>query len=80
MSTKKRKSSGVPKRDGRRVVPGDLVAPRALERVLHDRQQLDVGEAESARVRRERAARSRDKPSERLPSSGTRAHEPRWTS
>ena len=30
---------------GRREVPGRLVAPRAVERVLHDRQQLDVGEA-----------------------------------
>ena len=30
---------------GRRVVRGDLVAPRPAERVLGDRQQLDVGEA-----------------------------------
>ena len=29
----------------RREVAGRLVAPRAVERVLHDRQQLDVGEA-----------------------------------
>ena len=30
---------------GRREVAGGLVAPRAVERVLGDRQQLDVGEA-----------------------------------
>ena len=34
---------------GRRVVAGDLVAPRAAERVLGDRQQLDVGEARARR-------------------------------
>ena len=44
-STNARKSSGVPKRGGGREVAGDLVAPRAVERVLHHRQQLDVGEA-----------------------------------
>src|SRR5204863_136512 len=31
-------------------VAGDLVAPGAVEGVLHDRQQLDVREAELARV------------------------------
>ena len=31
---------------GGRVVPGDLVAPRRAVRVLHDGQQLDVGEPE----------------------------------
>ena len=35
---------------GRRVVAGDLVAPRAVERVLGHRQQLDVGEAEPVAV------------------------------
>jgi hypothetical protein len=34
-------------------VPGDLVAPRAAERVLHHRQQLDVREAHVGRVVRE---------------------------
>ena len=34
----------------RRVVAGHLVAPRARERVLHDRHQLDVREAELERV------------------------------
>ncbi len=35
---------------GRRVVAGRLVAPRARERMLHHRHQLDVGEAEVADV------------------------------
>ena len=35
---------------GRRVVAGDLVAPRPVERVLHHRQQLDVREAERLHV------------------------------
>ena len=56
-STKARKSSGVPKRDVRREVARHLVAPRAAERVLHDRQQLDVREAHVAR--RSRRARRR---------------------
>ena len=30
----------------RREVPGGLVAPGPVERVLHDRQQLDVGVSE----------------------------------
>ena len=34
----------------RREVAGALVAPRAVERVLHDRHQLDVGEAHALRV------------------------------
>ena len=40
------------RRDGG-VEAGHLVAPRARERVLHHRQQLDVREAEVADVRRE---------------------------
>ena len=35
------------------VVPGHLVAPGALERMLHDRHQLDVREAQVAHVRAE---------------------------
>jgi hypothetical protein len=35
---------------GRRVVAGDLVAPRSSEGVLGYRQQLDVGEPEGADV------------------------------
>ena len=38
---------------GRREEAGHLVAPRARERVLHDRQQLDVREPELADVRAE---------------------------
>ena len=34
----------------RREISRRLVAPRAVERMLHDRQQLDVGEAEVERV------------------------------
>ena len=39
---------GVPEPGRRCVVAGDLVAPRAVERVLGHRQQLDVREAEAA--------------------------------
>ena len=35
---------------GRREVALDLVAPRGVERVLHHRHELDVGEAEAQRV------------------------------
>ena len=45
-STKWRKSSGVAEARGRREVAGHLVAPRAGERMLHHRHQLDVREAE----------------------------------
>ncbi len=38
---------------GGRVVPGDLIAPRAAERVGHHRQQLDVGEAHVVGVGRQ---------------------------
>ena len=34
----------------RREIARDLVAPRAVERVLHHRQQLDVGEAHVGHV------------------------------
>ena len=44
------KSSGQPSRGGRREVRGDLVAPRAAEGVLGERQELDVGEAELGEV------------------------------
>ena len=36
---------GVAEARRRREVRRDLVAPRAAERVLHHRQELDVGEA-----------------------------------
>ena len=50
----------------RREVQCRLVAPRAEERVLHDRQQLDVRETELARVLTERRRpRCRDKLSPR---------------
>ena len=49
-STRWRKPSGVAEPGGRGVVPGHLVPPRAAERVLHDRQELDVGEAELGHV------------------------------
>ena len=58
-STNARKSSGVPKRDGRREEARDLVAPRARERVLHHRHQLDVGEAEVASRSRRAHPRAR---------------------
>ena len=54
-----RKSSGVPQRERRREVAGDLVAPRAAERMLHDRHQLDVGEPEVGDVVGELVARAR---------------------
>ena len=41
-------SSGVAEPRGRRVVAGDLVAPGPAVRVLHHRQELDVGEAQVA--------------------------------
>ena len=53
---------GRPEPRRRREVAGHLVAPRAAERMLHHRQQLDVGEAEVER--RSRRARG--------PAPGTR--------
>ena len=44
---------------GRREVARGLVAPRAVERVLDDRHQLDVGEAQPCRRTRRAARRSR---------------------
>ena len=44
---------GRAERRERRVVAGHLIAPRARVRVVHDGQQLDVGEAEVAHVRRQ---------------------------
>ncbi len=38
---------------GRREIAGGLVAPRAVERMLHDRQQLDMREAHVRHVLRE---------------------------
>ena len=43
----------------RREVAGHLVAPRAVERVLHDRHQLDVREAHALHVLGQRRAISR---------------------
>ncbi len=42
---------------GRREVPGRLIAPGAVEGVLADRQQLDVGEADRRDVVGERVRR-----------------------
>ena len=64
----------------RRVVPGHLVAPGAGERVLHDRHQLDVREAEVGDVVADSSSASSRYVSERLSSSGLRRHEPRCTS
>ena len=50
VSTRYRKSSGRAEPRGRRVVRGDLVPPRAAERVLGHRQELDVGEPEVGHV------------------------------
>ena len=44
---------------GRREVAGRLVAPRAVERMLHDRQQLDVREAQVGHVLDQRRRRAR---------------------
>ena len=44
---------GIAEARGRRVVRRHLVAPRPAERVLHHRQQLDVGEPHLDDVRRE---------------------------
>ena len=52
-STSAMKSSRRAVARGGGEVAGGLVAPRAVERVLGDRQQLDVGEAHVARVRRQ---------------------------
>ena len=52
-STKNLKSSGGPKRLGRREEAEHLVAPRSGERMLHHRQQLDVREAQLLHVRHE---------------------------
>ncbi len=62
---------------GGREVPGRLVAPRAVERVLGDRHQLDVREAVVADVVGQAAARCPDTSASGSPS---RRHEPRWTS
>src|SRR5207244_7050294 len=48
-------------------VAGDLVAPRLVERVLHDRHELDMREAHPAHVIRQ--PRSEDRKSTRLNSS-----------
>ena len=39
---------------GRRVIVRDLITPRAFERMLGDREQLDVGEAHLEHVRQQR--------------------------
>ena len=72
------KSSGFPKRDGRRVVAGHLVAPRPVERVLRHRQQLDVREAEAPAMRRPASRRPGGSPSHEP--SALRIQDPRWTS
>src|SRR5205823_3268570 len=40
----------------RREKAGDLITPRSIERMLHDRHQLDVREVHLARVLRERSS------------------------
>jgi pyruvate/2-oxoglutarate dehydrogenase complex dihydrolipoamide acyltransferase (E2) component len=49
----RREVVGVAEARGRRVVPGDLVAPRAVERMLGHGEELDVREPEGAAVRDE---------------------------
>ncbi len=62
----------------RREEPRHLVAPRPGERVLHHRQQLDVGEAHAPSRTGRAARRGRGTSSGSLPRP--RRHEPRWTS
>ena len=52
------KSCGVPKRLVGAKIAGRLVAPRAVERMLHDRQELDMREAHALRRSRPAAAAS----------------------
>jgi hypothetical protein len=63
----------------RREVAGRLVAPRAVERMLHDGEELDVREPHLRRVGGSCSASSRYVRL-RLPSSGTRRHDPTCTS
>ena len=56
-STKRAEVVGRAEARRRREVPGHLVAPRAGERVLHDRHQLDVREAEVGRRSRRQLVR-----------------------
>ena len=58
---------------GRREVAGRLVAPRAVERMLGDRHQLDVREALLAARSRRAARRFRDNVGSRLPLAAPRA-------
>ena len=57
----------------RRVVRRHLVAPRAAERVRHDRQQLDVREAEVRRRRRRARRRARGRSASGCPPAGSAA-------
>ena len=49
-STNSRNSSGEPEPAGRREQPDRLIAPRAVERILAHRHELDVGEAKIANI------------------------------
>ena len=62
----------------RRIVGGDLIAPRPAERVRHDRQQLDVGEPQVATYASSSASSRYVR--DRLSSSGFSRHDPRCTS
>ena len=61
----------------RREVARDLVAPGAVERVLHDRHQLHVREAHFGHVIAERNAPARDRSASGCAPPGTRRQEPR---
>jgi hypothetical protein len=50
-STKAREVARLAESGLRRVLAEDLIAPGATERMPHDRQQLDVGEAQRAHMR-----------------------------
>ena len=64
---------------GRREEADHLIAPRAGERMLHHRQQLDVRVAHLPHIGHQRLGQLAVG-QKRLPSSGTRRHEPRCTS
>ena len=63
-----------------REVAGRLISPRAVEGMLHHRQELDVGEPHTRCVIRSGEGPVRGSVKCRLFSSGTRIQEPRWTS
>ena len=70
------RSSGAAVAAGRREVAGRLIAPRAVERMLGQRQQLDVGEAQVGGVRRQLAGGRpvAEKAAVRRPPPGAQMH------